>query len=270
MVKAKYAEVYEALVARIEQMNPGDRLESEVQLASSFNVSPMTIRRALMLLSQEGRTIGMPGRGTYIAQPNTAAELSTNLEDTDSSSLTNQNSSISPIHTHALTHHKLKLLSSVTSKARLISATIEAANKKERELLGMNEGDFVIRIVRFHQEINVTDAEESATEFGDKILGIETTCVDAAQFPGLLGKDLSGDLITLLLAEYSGDTTGNNQLTVATQFGAVLLSDKEAEILDVEKPYACLTMESIMCPDNGHAVAVVSLIIDSNFTKVQL
>lgn len=69
-MEPKYAKVYEALLERISGMSPGERLDSEVKLASSFKVSPMTVRRALMLLSQNGLTVGIPGRGTFVADRN--------------------------------------------------------------------------------------------------------------------------------------------------------------------------------------------------------
>lgn len=68
-MKPKYAAVYEALVQRIETMSPGDRLESETRLAEDFNVAPMTVRRALEMLSNEGRTVGRRGKGTFVADP---------------------------------------------------------------------------------------------------------------------------------------------------------------------------------------------------------
>ena len=70
LMEPKYAKVYEALLERISGMNPGERLDSEVKLASSFKVSPMTVRRALMLLRQNGLTVGIPGRGTFVADRN--------------------------------------------------------------------------------------------------------------------------------------------------------------------------------------------------------
>lgn len=73
-MQPKYAAVYDELVARIAQLDPGAKLDSELTIARQLDVSPMTVRRALDLLSQEGKTVGVPGRGTFVAaQPKNTA-----------------------------------------------------------------------------------------------------------------------------------------------------------------------------------------------------
>ncbi|MCF2705788.1 GntR family transcriptional regulator [Arcanobacterium haemolyticum] len=81
-MKPKYTAVYEALVQRIETMNPGDKLASETQLAEDFNVAPMTVRRALEMLANEGRTVGHRGKGTFVAGPPRSRSHADVLSDT--------------------------------------------------------------------------------------------------------------------------------------------------------------------------------------------
>lgn len=45
---------------------PGDRLPSESQLCESYLVSPMTVRRAINLLVEEGVVSAIQGRGTFV------------------------------------------------------------------------------------------------------------------------------------------------------------------------------------------------------------
>jgi len=45
---------------------PGDRLPSESQLCESYQVSPMTVRRAINLLVEEGVVSAVQGRGTFV------------------------------------------------------------------------------------------------------------------------------------------------------------------------------------------------------------
>jgi DNA-binding GntR family transcriptional regulator len=51
----------------------GSRLPSGSELCAEFKVSPMTVRRALSLLEQQGRVAGVKGRGTY-ARPQVLAD----------------------------------------------------------------------------------------------------------------------------------------------------------------------------------------------------
>ncbi|WP_269212656.1 GntR family transcriptional regulator [Schaalia sp. lx-100] len=113
-MKPKYTAVYEALLQRIQRMNPGDKLESEAKLAENFKVAPMTVRRALEMLANEGRTIGQRGRGTFVVDP-----------------LTLQGSGIDVLK---------------GANARLISATIESAGNPF-EQMGLSGEEFVYRMV---------------------------------------------------------------------------------------------------------------------------
>ncbi|HHT41742.1 MAG TPA: GntR family transcriptional regulator [Actinomyces sp.] len=72
-MQSKYSAVYDELVARIAKLSPGAKLDSELTIARQLDVSPMTVRRALELLAQEGKTVGIPGKGTFVAaQPKDA------------------------------------------------------------------------------------------------------------------------------------------------------------------------------------------------------
>ena len=48
------------------QLRPGDQIPSESQLCEQYEISPMTARRALMVLLDEGLTTAAPGRGTFV------------------------------------------------------------------------------------------------------------------------------------------------------------------------------------------------------------
>jgi len=47
-------------------LRPGDQLPSEAQLCERYDVSPMTVRRAINLLVDQGFVIAEQGRGTFV------------------------------------------------------------------------------------------------------------------------------------------------------------------------------------------------------------
>lgn len=47
-------------------LRPGDRIPSETQLSEQYDVSPMTARRALTILLDEGLATAARGRGTFV------------------------------------------------------------------------------------------------------------------------------------------------------------------------------------------------------------
>lgn len=49
-------------------LRPGDQLPSEAQLCKRYGVSPMTVRRAINALVEQGVVIAEQGRGTFVKQ----------------------------------------------------------------------------------------------------------------------------------------------------------------------------------------------------------
>ena len=58
----KYEEVLQWLSELVSEAEPGTRIPTEKELAKRFNVSTMTVRRALQILIEAGRLNGVPGR----------------------------------------------------------------------------------------------------------------------------------------------------------------------------------------------------------------
>lgn len=62
---AQLVHILQGLIASGE-LRPGDRLPSEAQLCRQHRVSPMTVRRAINILSQLGMVVTSQGRGTFV------------------------------------------------------------------------------------------------------------------------------------------------------------------------------------------------------------
>lgn len=77
-----YAQLAQILRAQIAAglFRPGDRLPSESQLCERYQVSPMTVRRAINLLVDQGLVVAEQGRGTFV-RPLNLETVSFSLED---------------------------------------------------------------------------------------------------------------------------------------------------------------------------------------------
>jgi DNA-binding GntR family transcriptional regulator len=63
-----YAQLVRILLGQIAAgvFRPGDRVPSEAQLCERYGVSPMTVRRAVNILADQGVVIAEQGRGTFV------------------------------------------------------------------------------------------------------------------------------------------------------------------------------------------------------------
>jgi GntR family transcriptional regulator len=63
-----YAQLVRILMGQIAAgvFRPGDRLPSEAQLCARYGVSPMTVRRVINILADQGVVIAEQGRGTFV------------------------------------------------------------------------------------------------------------------------------------------------------------------------------------------------------------
>lgn len=76
LVKARYLHVADELRRQIEGLPPNSLLPTEQQLAKKFNVSRVTIRRALGMLERSGLVSRQRGRGTIVSPDKVVRRLS--------------------------------------------------------------------------------------------------------------------------------------------------------------------------------------------------
>ncbi len=67
----EYIKIVEAIKNRItsQELEPGDAIQSENLLCEEFNVSRMTVRKGLAVLTNEGYIYSIPGKGNYVCEP---------------------------------------------------------------------------------------------------------------------------------------------------------------------------------------------------------
>lgn len=77
--KAKYVIVEDYIKNQISEgvLKPGDQLGTEVQLAEQFNVSRLTVNKAISRLAFDGLIERIPGKGSFVKQNTFTADYKT-------------------------------------------------------------------------------------------------------------------------------------------------------------------------------------------------
>lgn len=191
-----YAQLARNVRERIErgEYRPGDRLPSEAELCAAFDVSPMTVRRAIAQLVRDDVVFTEHGRGTFVKPPQLAA-ASFDLSDL------------------------MSYIADPSIEARILEARIVSASPRVAEKLAVAQDDRVISIKRlllrgeepvfYHSEYLVFDPARPLVE-----AQLEMTALRDL-FSGASGSDLKYGRLTLHAsafteqeAAYLGDTGG--------------------------------------------------------------
>ncbi len=194
--------IEQVLRERISTMRPGDRLPSDAELVAEFGVSRMTARNAMQRLAEEGLVARHPGRGSFVAVP----------------------------QTHRRTDHLMTFTREMTRRgrvpsSRLLARAIRPSTRLEAEALALAPGEPVVEVRR----IRLADQEPMA---------LESAILVASCAPSVLGADLEhGSLHTAITAggQSLRSGTGTVEAGPATAEDARLLEMRRGDPLLIER-----------------------------------
>ncbi len=208
---------------------PGQRIPSEHELCSLYGVSRITIRQAISNLAAGGLLVREPGRGTFVREPTITA---------GSRGLT------------SFTEEMAQL--GLRAGARMLSVGKEPASTELAERLRLTPGDPVVVIQRLR--------------LGDgKPIGIQTSRLLHARFPGLEQVDLADSSLYAYLEEHYGVVPTEAEET----FDVVAIDAKDARVLKV-KPGACGFRVQRLTLDPGGPFEFVTSIMRGDRYQVRL
>jgi GntR family transcriptional regulator len=196
------------------ELQPGDRLSPERELARRYGCSLITIRRALSELAREARIERTRGRGTFILRPRIDRNLGDTLSFTEE------------MQTRGL-----------DAETRLVAARPEAAGEAVANALGIEVGAPTLYVERLRLG-------------GGEPLLLEQVHLPAERFPGLLASDLESNSLYDLLTERYGTHITRARETLEP----VLLRAREARLLGSPVRTPALLIESIASSAEGSPV----------------
>ena len=211
-----YYQLKQILTQRIAngEWQPGDMLPTEEVLQEEYNLSRTTVRQALKDLEIEGVISRYRGRGTFVAKP----KLTHSPEPRSSLSDT-------------------LLEQGMTPGWQLISAETETADGKVAEMLRIQPGDsvFCLRRLRLANKDPIGyHIAYVAPPFSAQISEADYTNGGSLRY-------LSGD-------DFLAKSVADRKIE------AVLASEDEAEILDVDKGSAMLLIRRLVMTEDGDPI----------------
>jgi len=216
-----YYQVKEAIHTKIKdgEIQPGDQLLSENQLSELFNISRMTVRKAIDQLVDEGLLLREQGKGTFIKKVNND-KLKRDLSELTSL-------------TRDLERSKYEVVTTV------LEEEVVSASKDIAEQLNINPGDKVIKLVRLRKSNN-------------QPIIWETSFIPFKICPHLIEDNLSGSLFAILEDKYDLKVSDAN-----ASFEAILADECIAEMLQMGKNQPVVKVEQVTYLSNGQAIQFV-------------
>lgn len=211
----KYEEIASDLRAAIRrgEYSPGQQLAFEKDMCTQYNVSRITIKRAVDELVKEGLVVKRRGSGTFVKA----------LKDDDVKELSMANQ-----FTGFSDYHKGMKVSSIVVKFDIIHPTPEVADK-----LQIKTDDFVYDIVR----VRCRD---------DKPIVIEYMNMPIELVPGIKMSVLEKSVYS-----YISDTLKYKIQSAHRFIKALMPTEEERELLKIEEGTPILEVEQVAFFDDG-------------------
>lgn len=217
-MKAAYIVIHDKIKEEIDKgiWQVGQRLPSERDLADEFGVSRMTLRQGITLLVEEGVLQRRIGSGTYVASTRVQEKMRGTTSFTE------------------IIQRQGK-----TPSSQLLSYVRVVPNMKEASLLGLAEGEMIIRMerVRFADQVPVV---------------YEVASIPERLIRNMSKADVTNHFFQTLID--NGYRIGRSQQTIYAR----LASDKVAKHLHIHKNQAILALKQVSYLEDGQAFEYVN------------
>jgi GntR family transcriptional regulator len=224
-----YAQLRKGLEARLAggEWRAGDRIPSEPELCKEYGVSRPVVRQALQELASEGVFVRRKGLGTFVAEPKVVSR--------------------SLVHSLVGFYQDMERMG-LTTETRVLGQALEPAGEKVGARLKIDVLTPVVKISRLRS-------------VGGHPVVLVSSYLPYALCPGLIQADLRHQsLYAYLEQEYSLRIGGGQR-----EIEAVLATDEEARLLEVERGAPLLRLESVSFLEDGRPMEYFNGVFLSRF-----
>jgi GntR family transcriptional regulator len=207
-----YHQLYEMLVSRIRsgEWKPGEMIPPEYELIRRYEISRITVRKVLDLLTQEGLIIRQRGRGTFVARPQLEHSMTRIVSFTDDM----RQRGFEP-------------------GTRVLYSGLVPASPSIAEALGVPEGEELAQLCR----LRLADGEPMC---------IEESNLVHRYMPGILGHDFARSSLREVKQEKYGIRWGRAKQTIR----AIAAPAEPAKLLEIKLRSPLLCFERVSFSQN--------------------
>jgi phosphonate metabolism transcriptional regulator PhnF len=211
--QAIWLQIYDRLLNACETgiLPPGTRLPGENQLADIFDVSRVTMRRALAKLQQEGHLHARKGSGIYVRQRSTRWRVESNSREA-----------------------ALRIADEHQLETRTLALEIERADRDVAQGLGLSLGSEVIRLTRLR-------LIQGAPIY------LTTKFFPAERFPNFSASYAQRQSVRDVYSAHDVREWRRVEMRISGAFA----EPPEAEALELTLRTPLLVMSSVNCDENG-------------------
>jgi GntR family transcriptional regulator len=207
-----------------DQLRPNHRLPSERELCEKYQISRITVRKALSTLAQEGLVRSAAGKGTFVVEPAFNEEL---------------------LPLSSITQDLQRR--GLTASSRVLEAVLASADDELATRLNLPRGSEVVRLVRLRLANQVLP------------IAVQTTHLPHCLCPGLLEIDFTDcSLYDVLRQRFRLALAHSSTVILAT-----LAQPKEAALLQLKEPAAVLISDQTTFLDSGAVIEITRSVFHS-------
>jgi len=224
-----YAQVRRSLEARLSagEWRAGDRIPGESDLCREYRVSRPVVRQALAELASEGVVVRRKGLGTFVAEPKVVSR--------------------SLVHSLVGFYQDMER-SGLPPETRVLEQSLRPAGEKVGKRLGLDALTPVIKIVRLRSVA------------GHPVV-LVTSYLPYALCPSLIQADLRRQSLYAFLDQECGLRVGGGRREIE----AVLATEEEARLLEIDRGAPLLRLESVSYLEDGRPMEYFNGVFLSRF-----
>lgn len=233
-----YSQLKDRIISAInnDELKYGEKIPTEIEIMEQYNVSRITVRRAIEELVEEGYLIKKQGKGTFVIKNKIERKLTYSYKNTQPISFT-----------------KELELNNIIPSAQVIDLKIIDPIEEFNKMLNINLNDKLIYMKRLRLANNIPTA-------------IEINYFSYTYFEELLNKNLTGSLYKILEEDFKVFPNKNLEL----ELEVVKANDEQSKLLNIPISEPLFLFFGITADNNNNPIHIAKRYLIASKYKFSL